>query len=270
MVEPNLESVPLQESLIAAVYARVSTGRQEQEQTIKAQMQEMRTTIQTDGNRLLEDNVFLDDGWTGEILQRPGLDAMRHAAKSGQFQILYVYDRGRISRMFAYQEVVIEELETRRITFRSLQDCPATTPEEKVMQAMQGVFHQYERVKIAERFRIAKLYKASHGCLVSGQLPYGYTRVNRSKDRPAHGLINDDEANVVRQIREWFGNERLSIHKIVERLFDLNVPPPKKEGPTWSRSTVLRILTNAAYHTGTVYFNKMEAIVPLNPLKAER
>jgi site-specific DNA recombinase len=64
----------------------------------------------SDGNLLSEEHIYKDDGWTGEMLQRPGLDAMRDAAVAGAFQVLYVYDRGRLSRVFAYQEIILEEI----------------------------------------------------------------------------------------------------------------------------------------------------------------
>src|SRR3989337_4397805 len=146
--------------MIAALYARVSTAKQEEQETIDSQVNEIRARIATDGHVLPEENVFQDDGWTGEMLVRPGLDLMRDAANEGKFEILYVYDRGRLSRVFAYQEVIIEEITNRGIKFVTLHDIDAVTAEERVLQAMQGVFHEYERVKIAERFRRGKLYKA--------------------------------------------------------------------------------------------------------------
>ena len=96
-------------ALIASIYARVSTSRQEQEETIESQLAEIKKRISDDGNILSDENIFIDDGWTGSLLQRPALDAMRDAAMEGRFQALYVYDRGRISRIFTHQEIVLEE-----------------------------------------------------------------------------------------------------------------------------------------------------------------
>src|SRR5688500_14055467 len=87
----------------AATYVRVSTGRQEKEETIDSQLDEIRAAVAAYGATLSEDNIFADDGWTGEILQRPALDEMRDAAAEGRFQVLFVYDRGRLSRQYAYQ-----------------------------------------------------------------------------------------------------------------------------------------------------------------------
>src|SRR3712207_6306730 len=94
----------------AALYARVSTRRQEEEETITTQLVELRERIATDGHLLVEECVYTEDGWTGELLARPALDRLREDARRGLFQVLYVYDRGRLARKFVYQEIVLEEL----------------------------------------------------------------------------------------------------------------------------------------------------------------
>jgi site-specific DNA recombinase len=123
----------------AGFYVRVSTGRQEKEATAESQIDELEREIAKDGNILLPNHRYIDDGWTGELLIRPEIDKMRDAAKNGDFDILYVYDRGRIARDFVYQEIVIGELGDLGIEFKSLHDINAANPEEKVLQSMQGV-----------------------------------------------------------------------------------------------------------------------------------
>jgi len=168
---------------IVALYARVSTGRQEQEATIESQIDELKLKIAQDANILPDENIFIDDGWTGELIARPDLDRMRDAAVVGKFTSLYVYDRGRLSRRFAHQEVIIEELKDHDVSFISLHDTKADTPEEKVLQAMQGVFHEYERVKIIERMRRGKLYKAKNGIVINGSALYGYKYIKKKSNQ---------------------------------------------------------------------------------------
>ncbi len=73
------------------IYARVSTGSQENEQTINSQIDEIRQKIKKDGNTILEKYVSVDDGWTGTILSRPGLDNLRDFVKLKEIQMIYVY-----------------------------------------------------------------------------------------------------------------------------------------------------------------------------------
>ena len=253
-------NVPLE----VALYARVSTGRQENEQTIESQLEEVKRKIKEDGNNLLPQNVFIDDGWSGEMIVRPGLDKMRDAAREGDFEVLYVYDRGRLSRTFAHQELILEELGDRDIKFLSLHDVQADTPEAKVLQSMQGVFHEYERIKIAERMRRGKLYKAKNGVIINGQPLYGYEYVI-TQGEPKRCVINEDEARVVRMIWTWFGEDRLSINQIKKKLYELGIKPRKRKSDHWTRGPIIRILKNETYVTGKAYYNKSESVVSKNP-----
>lgn len=254
-----------QQRLIAGLYARVSTGRQEQEETIDSQVAEIKARVKQDGNILPEENVLVDDGWTGSMIERPGLDSVRDAAHEGRFQVLYVYDRGRLSRVFYHQELVIDELRSKGIQFISLHDINAMTPEEQVLQSMQGVFHQYERIKIAERFRRGKLYKAKNGILINGQAKYGYRYIKRTDTEHARYEVNEEEARVVRMVWHWYGNERISINQVRKRLYDLGIPPKKRKSQFWTKGPIRRLLNCDTYVSGHVYYNKTEAVVPTKP-----
>jgi len=263
----NTNSEQNKQPLIAAAYARVSTGRQENEETIESQLDEIRRTALEDGNILKEEDIFYDEGYTGELLPRPALDNLRDIAKSGRFQIFYVYDRGRIARLFYMQEIVIEEFAEIGIRFKSLHDINATTAEEKVLQSMQGVFAEYERVKIAERMRRGKLYKTRSGILINGRAPYGYNYVKKTDSAPTHFEINEDEAKIVRMVFEWVGNEGISVYEVIRRLYDMGIPPKNKKGDQWVRSSIVRMLQCEAYAKGVVHYFKSEAIVAKNPIK---
>jgi Resolvase, N terminal domain len=65
----------------AAVYARVSTTRQAQAQTIEQQLDRLCAAVAEHGWTLEEQHVYRDDGYSGAGLSRPGLDRLRdHAA----------------------------------------------------------------------------------------------------------------------------------------------------------------------------------------------
>lgn len=270
---PSTDNTLLQQNkqpLIAALYARVSTNRQEEQETISSQVDEIKRKISEDGNIIHPDNIFIDDGWTGEMLQRPSLDKMRDAAIAGDFEVLYVYDRGRLSRVFAYQEIILEEIIDKGIKFVTLHDVQAVTPEERVLQAMQGVFHEYERVKIAERMRRGKLFKAKSGVLINGSALYGYKYFKKSDKEPAHYEVNEEEARVVRMIYQWIGVEKVSMREAIKRLYDMGITPRKGKSEFWTKGPLLRILQCETYTKGVVYYNKSEAVVAKKPIKNDK
>ena len=81
-----------------AIYARVSSEHQSQEQTIASQVSALRERVASDGLLLEEELCFLDDGVTGTTLARPALERLRDMAYSGGFQKLYVHSPDRLAR----------------------------------------------------------------------------------------------------------------------------------------------------------------------------
>ncbi len=67
----------------AALYARVSTERQERQQTIDSQLTALRAWAGDGGHALADEHVFRDEGYSGSRLDRPGLDALRDAVRDG-------------------------------------------------------------------------------------------------------------------------------------------------------------------------------------------
>src|SRR5919202_2638271 len=76
-----------------ALYARVSTERQQQAHTIGQQMTQLREFVAAhahEGWAVREEHVFVDDGYSGARLNRPGLDALRDQATRAAFEVVLV------------------------------------------------------------------------------------------------------------------------------------------------------------------------------------
>jgi site-specific DNA recombinase len=92
-----------------AIYARVSTERQERQQTIDSQIDALRGWVATNGHLLDEDRVFRDEGCSGARLDRPGLDALRDVVRDGAAELVAVLSPDRLARRYAYQVLLLEE-----------------------------------------------------------------------------------------------------------------------------------------------------------------
>lgn len=250
----------------AAYYARTSTEKQKDEATIESQVDDIEKRIKADNNDLPPQNEFKDEGWSGEMPERPALDRMRDAARRHEFDILYIYDRGRLARKFSIQELIIDELTDLEIKVISLHDINAVTAEERVLQSMQGVFHEYERVKIAERMRRGKLFKTRSGNLLGYNPPFGYDYIHKTKEKNGYFVINETEAEIVKKIFDWVGNKELTIHRVIAELHRLKIMPPKNKRRIWVNSTLVRMLRNESY-AGRHYYLKSQSAIPKNPKK---
>ncbi len=248
----------------AAFYCRVSTSRQEQEATIESQITEVEEKIEQDDNVLLPQLRFIDNGWSGTLLDRPALDQLRDSARRKEFEILYVYDRGRLSRKFVYQELILEELSEQGIEFITLHDVNATTPEEKVVQSMEGIFHEWDRIRTVEKFRRGKLFKVKSGKLLGYNPSYGYNYIPKTKDHNGYFVINQAETEIVRKIFSWIGNDGYSIRKVIKKLYELKIYPKKQKRDFWTKGPIMRLLKNETY-IGRHFYNKTESVVPKKP-----
>ena len=252
--------------IIAAAYMRVSTAKQEEEQTIDDQWLEISERIQRDNASISEEHIYKDNGYTGSLLARPALDKLRTDAKDGLFNQLYIYDRSRLSRNFLHQEIVLDELRQLGITIIELHGVSGTTPEEVVVGSVLGVFAQYEREKIKERMRLGKMRVIQENKELLGYNPcYGYDlhrTIKGAGGRRAYFTINKEEAKVVKYMFEMAA-KGFSIYKIRLTLKEEGIKPPKSKSGVWGNTTVSRILKNTTY-IGEHYYNKSEAVEAKN------
>ena len=93
----------------AAIYARVSSDRQKENQTIASQTAALKNYAESHGYLVPAEWVFEDDGYSGASLIRPGLEAIRDLAAQGQIEAALVYAPDRLSRKYAYQVLLSEE-----------------------------------------------------------------------------------------------------------------------------------------------------------------
>src|ERR1700676_4233816 len=94
---------------LAAIYARVSSEQQREEHTIASQTAALIEFAQSRDLEVPKEWVFEDEGFSGAILERPGLERVRDLAAEGQIQVVLAYAPDRLSRKYAYQILLIEE-----------------------------------------------------------------------------------------------------------------------------------------------------------------
>ena len=171
----------------------------------------------------------------------------------------------RLARSYAYQVLILDELARLgvRVAFTDAPGLDQDDPQAKLLTQVQGVIAEYERAKIGERYRRGKLFRARAGEVISWKAPYGYRRVPRGPDGPAHLEIFEAEAAVARRI---FADRAAgtTIRQICRQLNADAVPTPTGSRAVWGTSTLDRILRNEAY-IGRTYFNRTETVPDLRP-----
>ncbi len=205
----------------AAIYARVSSDRQKENHTIASQTAALIEYAQKNGYSVPPEWVFQDEGYSGAILARPGLEALRDLAAEGQIAAALAYSPDRLSRKYAYQVLLSEELSRCGVELIFLKAPAGATPEDQLLVQFQGMIAEYERAQIAERCRRGKKHMAQQGGVnVLSGAPYGYRYVRKSDTSTAFYEVIDGEAKVVRMVFEMYTQQRLSINAIARLLTD--------------------------------------------------
>ena len=241
----------------AAIYARVSSDRQKENHTIDSQLSALVQFAESHAYLVPPEWRFQDEGYSGATLLRPGLEALRDLAAAGQIEAALVYSPDRLSRKYAYQVLLAEELSRCGVELVFLKAPAGVTPEDQLLVQFQGMIAEYERAQIAERSRRGKRHRAQQGSInVLSGAPYGYRYVKKSDTAAAYYEIVESEAAVVRLVYEVYTQQGLSINAIARMLNERQIPT-RTETTRWERSTVWGLLRNPAYR-GRACYGKTE------------
>src|SRR5229473_4873552 len=123
----------------AAIYARVSSDRQKENHTIASQTEALKEFARTHNYTVPPEWVFEDEGYSGAVLTRPGLERLRDLAAEGQVEVVLVYAPDRLSRKYAYQVLLIEEFARSGVETVFVKSPSAQTPEERLLLQFQGM-----------------------------------------------------------------------------------------------------------------------------------
>jgi site-specific DNA recombinase len=239
---------------MTALYARVSSAQQEKQGTIESQVAALEVYAAAQGWPIAPEHRYLDNGYSGARLDRPGLECLRDAAWRGELVRVLILAPDRLARHYAYQYVVLEELERAgcRVVFTT--GSFDHTPEERLVREVHGLFAEFERAALQERSRRGKLHAARQGQFFTGAGPYGYTYLPTRDGRRSHCVVHEAEATIVRQMFTWLVEEQLSTYAIAQRLSSLGVPT-RLGSPTWTAGSVYKVLNNRLY-SGEHYYNR--------------
>lgn len=248
----------------AVIYARVSSDRQEHEETVQSQLAELRLRLQEDSIRDWQE--FVDEGYGRDNLVRPSLDRLRDLIAQREIDRIYIQAPDRLASGYRLM-LLVEEFGQHSAQLVFVKGHWEDTAEGRLLLQMQGAFSEYEKTKIAERTRRGKLYWARQGAMVGGHAPYGYRFVRRSDNERARLEVSEFEAAVVREMYRLVLEQRLSTRRLGCHLQERAIPTPRGANQ-WSPTSIDRILRNPVYK-GTFFYQQSESVLPVRRLTTD-
>jgi site-specific DNA recombinase len=253
----------------ALIYCRVSTRKQEEDgASLDTQEQGCREHAESLGYAI---GPIFREVYTGaEVVDRPELNRLREAARTGVYGAVLVYSIDRLTRAQGVTGYLLQEFDRHGAKLISVTDPLEETPAGRFILSANEFAAEIEREKIRERSLRGKKARVLDGkFLRAGQDLYGYRRDKEGTRREVYEL----EAEVIRWIFHAVAVDGMSARSVWRSLNERGVPGPaatkrdtddgeaakwthdghyQKGTGTWGQSTVNNIIHNPAYKGDTI------------------
>ena len=233
-----------------ALYARVSSDRQDVDLSVAAQLRALRDYAEKNGYLVARE--FIDEAESGRIADRPEFRKMIDEASrtTAPFKEILVWKFSRFTRKREHAVAFKSMLRRKGVRVVSITEHADDTPTGKLMEAIIESVDEFYSENLAQEVTRGMREAASRGFWISSHAPYGYNRVmvqDGPKKRPTLE-IDPDASRIVKRMYDMAeaGNGTL---EIIRTLNNEGIASPR--GKLWARTSVHNILTNEAY-TGTL------------------
>ena len=224
-----------------ALYVRVSTTRQQQQQTIEQQLSRLRDYVATHPDwHVADEHIYRDDGYSGATLKRPGLDRLRDRAAMAAFACVLITAPDRLARNYVHQMLLVDELTQRGCRRRVCRAPMSDDPHDQLLLPIRAAVAEYERTLIAERMRRGRQAKLRRWPTVAlDRAPYGSLLDPERPRDPSRVRLDPVQAAVVEQMFAWYTDpqQSASLYEVAKRLSEAQIPTPRG-GKRWNVASV--------------------------------
>jgi len=210
---------------------------------------------------------FVDDGVSGTLFSRPGLDALLTEVRAGKVATVIIKDQSRIGRDVLEVGLLKRTFDEYDVRFIAANDNLDTANGFDIMSIFRDVFNEWFVADTSKKIRAVFKQKALNGKHSNSVAPYGYKPSADDKfvwdiDEPAAEVVKDIFNMCIsgmgpKYIAKELGERGLKIPLIYKAERDGVTPKhiPKRPDTMWHTSVVSDILANREY-TGTAILNR--------------
>ncbi len=244
LMKDRLDLIPV------ALYARVSSDRQDVDLSVSAQLRALRDYAGKNGYLVARE--YVDEAESGRIADRPQFRRMLDEASKSEapFKEILVWKFSRFTRKREHAVAFKSMLRRRGVRVVSITEQADDTPTGKLLEAIIESVDEFYSENLAQEVTRGMREAASRGFWMTTYAPYGYRRVyvqDGPKKRPKLELSPPADA-VVRRIFDMV-LEGKSILDVTRTLNAEGISTTN--GRKWVKTTIHTMLGNEAY-TGTL------------------
>jgi DNA invertase Pin-like site-specific DNA recombinase len=186
----------VQSEKITAAYERLSKDDILAGDSMSIQNQKMIIEAYAARNGFQNICHFVDDGITGTVFRRPGLDALLEEVKAGNVATVIIKDQSRIGRDVVEVGLLKRTFEENDVRFIAAEDGLDTANGFDIMSIFRDVFNEWFVADTSKKIRVVKKANSEKGKL-GGKAPYGY---DAKEGDNSVLIINEEVACNVREI----------------------------------------------------------------------
>ena len=226
-----------------AAYARVSTGSDEQETSLEAQMDYYENHIKSNKNWIFVD-VYYDDGISGlSYRNRDGFNRMIDDALDGKIDLILTKSLSRFARNTVDTLVIIRKLKEKGIeVYFEKEDIHTLDSKGEFLITLMSSLAQEESRSISENVAWGRRKQFADGKYSMAYASF----LGFDKGPNGTPIINEEQAKIVRLIY-WLFLVGFTEHTINKILTQLELPAAQESTVRWHTSVVYSILQNEKY-----------------------
>ena len=251
----------------AALYARVSSDRQDVDLSVAAQLRALRDHAEKNGHVIVRE--YVDEAESGWVDDRPQFNKMIEEARSpdAAFREILVWKFSRFTRKREHAVAYKSMLRRRGVRVVSITENADDTPTGKLLEGIIESVDEFYSENLAQEVRRGMREAASRGFWIASMTPFGYSRImvqDGAKKRPKLEP-DEDTSPVIQRIFDLADNGN-GVLDIARTLNGEGISSPT--GKLWSSNAVRFILNNEVY-TGTLVWGAA-ARDDAEPVRVER
>ena len=234
----------------AALYARVSSDRQDVDLSVSAQMRALRDYADKNDYKVVRE--YVDEAESGRVMNRPEFRRMIDEARKTKapFNEILVWKFSRFTRKREHAVAFNSMLRRRGVRVVSITEQADDTPTGKLLEAIIESVDEFYSENLAQEVVRGMREAASRGFWMTTYAPYGYKRVHVQDGAAKHPKLelNPPADAVVRRVFDMV----LQGKSILDVTKTLNAEgSPTTNGKKWLKTTIHTMLSHEAY-TGTL------------------
>lgn len=236
---------------------RVSTEKQENEgASLDAQERRFREIAATNSWTVVQEFRGHESA-AKAATERAVLQRALTCIRDQDVDALWVYEQSRLTRGDELEcALLVRELRERKVVvYVGTEARDLSSIDQRMVFRIQSAVDEAEHARIRERMQRGRREKAKQGKRTGGSPPYGYR--NPAAGDPRRGILQVDaeQAVTVRRIFRAVG-AGVPIRRLSRELTSEGIPAPRSHA--WGKTTIRRILDNAAY-LGTAFYGVWNA-----------